>query len=65
MRFLMKQAKVINDKEMKRLLAVIDASQQKAYHWRIFTPANNQDIWPLQWWIIAPAFSANSFPYGD
>jgi micrococcal nuclease len=30
---------------------------QKAYHWRIFTPANNQTIWPLQWWIIAPAFS--------
>ena len=32
--------------------------KQKAYHWRIFTPANNQTIWPLQWWIIAPAFSA-------
>jgi len=32
---------------------------QKAYHWRIFTPANNQTIWPLQWWIIAPAFSAD------
>jgi type I restriction enzyme S subunit len=31
--------------------------KQKAYHWRIFTPANNQTIWPLQWWIIAPAFS--------
>lgn len=31
--------------------------KQKAYHWRIFTPANNQSIWPLQWWIIAPAFS--------
>ncbi|WP_373087744.1 CoA ester lyase, partial [Sneathiella sp.] len=31
--------------------------KQKAYHWRIFTPANNQEIWPLQWWIIAPAFS--------
>ncbi len=30
---------------------------QKAYHWRIFTPANNQTIWPLQWWIIAPAVS--------
>jgi hypothetical protein len=32
---------------------------QKAYHWRIFTPANNQTIWPLQWWIIAPAFSTS------
>jgi hypothetical protein len=32
---------------------------QKAYHWRIFTPANNQTIWPLQWWIIAPAFSVH------
>ena len=21
--------------------------KQKAYHWRIFTPANNQTIWPL------------------
>ena len=31
--------------------------KQKAYHWRVFTPANNQTIWPLQWWIIAPAFS--------
>jgi hypothetical protein len=31
--------------------------KQKAYHWRIFTPANNQTNWPLQWWIIAPAFS--------
>jgi len=30
--------------------------KQKAYHWRIFTPANNQTIWPLQWWIITPAF---------
>jgi len=31
--------------------------KQKAYHWRIITPANNQAIWPLQWWIIAPAVS--------
>jgi hypothetical protein len=31
--------------------------KQKAYHWRVFTPANNQTIWPLQWWIITPAFS--------
>ena len=33
--------------------------KQKAYHWRIFTPANNQTIWPLQWWIITPAFSVS------
>ena len=42
--------------------------KQKAYHWRIFTPANNQTIWPLQWWIIAPAFSdenlATNLMYG-
>jgi hypothetical protein len=33
--------------------------KQKAYHWRIFTPASNQTIWPLLWWIIAPAFSTS------
>jgi hypothetical protein len=38
---------------------------QKAYHWRIFTPANNQTIWPLQWWIIAPAFSLGTFRPGS
>ena len=27
-------------------------------HRRSFTPANSQTIRPLQWWIIAPAFSA-------
>ena len=38
---------------------------QKAYHWRIFTPANNQTIWPLQWWIIAPAFSVTLYLYAN
>jgi hypothetical protein len=31
--------------------------KQKAYHWQSFTPANNQTIWPLQWWIIVLAVS--------
>jgi len=37
--------------------------KQRGYHWRSFTPANSQTIRPLQWWIIAPAFSPpNKYP---
>jgi len=40
--------------------------KQRAYHWRVFTPANNQNSWPLQWWIIAPAVSpAQPSQHGD
>jgi hypothetical protein len=54
------------DRELTRVANLSQASneaggsplqKQKASHWRSFTPANNQTIWPLQWWIITPAFS--------
>jgi len=36
------------------LASSLPCAKQRAYHWRSFTPANNQKIWPLQWCIIAP-----------